>query len=117
MNLVALFLIGVGTTALVSFLTVGYLKPHLKRILIDLCGTEERANFWTAFSNITLILVPFIFAIHYHPKTGPDTTTVFEVGTQLESALIGLVVSVVTLGIVIGRFIPMGPPTGPRPGS
>jgi hypothetical protein len=111
MNRVTIFVTGVGTTLMVSVLAVGYLKSSLTKILIDLCGTEERASFWTAFSNVTLILVPLIFALHYHPETGPETSLVFEMGSQLEYALIGLVCSVVVLGIVLSIFIP-GRPLG-----
>ena len=73
MNRVTIFLIGVGTTVAVSVLAVGYLKSSLTKILIDLCGTQERATFWTAFSNVTLILVPLIFALHYRPEIGPGS--------------------------------------------
>lgn len=106
MNITKIFVVGGGTTLAVSFLAVAYLKPHLKRILLDLCGTEERAGFWTAFSNVTLVLVPLIFAMHYRPQTGPETSAVLEMGTQLEWALIGLVASVLILGIVLSSFIP-----------
>lgn len=109
MNITGIFLLGGGTTVVVSFLAVAYLRPHLKRILLDLCGTEERAGFWTAFSNVTLVLVPLIFAMHYRPQTGPDTSAALEMGTQLEWALIGLVASVLALGIVLSSFIPRRP--------
>jgi hypothetical protein len=117
MSAMLIFAVGIGTTALVSLLAVGHLKQHLRRILIDLCGTEERANFWTAFSNITLILVPLIFAMHYRPQTGPDTVALFEIGNQIEWALIGLVLSILVLGIVISRFMPAGPRLGPKAGN
>ena len=106
MNRATIFLAGVGTTVAVSFLAVAYLKASLTRVLIDLCGTEERATFWTAFSNVTLVLVPLIFALHYRPETGPDTSLVFQMSSQLEYALIGLVCSVLILGIVLSIFIP-----------
>lgn len=50
---------------------VSYLKAHLKNLLVELCGTEERASFWLAFSNVTLVLVPLIFALDYQPEFGP----------------------------------------------
>ncbi len=75
-------------------------------MLTDVCGTVKRANFWTALSNVTLILVPVIFAMHYHPKIGQDTSTVFKMGPRIEWALIGLVVSVVILGIVLAHSFP-----------
>ena len=44
-----------------------YLKLHLQAVLVDLCGTEVRAAFWTAFSTITVALTPIMFALHYRP--------------------------------------------------
>ncbi len=91
MSAVATFLVGLAITLVSALLVVVYLRFSLKAILIDLCGTVERARFWTAFSNVTLTLVPVIFALHHHPEAGPLPSLVFELGAQLESALIGLV--------------------------
>jgi uncharacterized membrane protein YhaH (DUF805 family) len=107
---VAIFLTDVGATAAASAAVVVYLQPHLKAVLVDLCGTVERAKFWTAFSNVTLMLSPLVFAMGYRPQIGTDSAAIFEMGTQLKWALIGLVVSVVMLGLVIGSFIPRSRP-------
>src|SRR5712691_10475000 len=52
----------------VSLIVVAYLRRPLKAILADLCGTAERARFWSAFSNVTLVLVPLIFVMQYRPE-------------------------------------------------
>jgi hypothetical protein len=109
MSTVAMFLSGLGVTLLLSLSVVAYMQIHLKQILIDLCGTPERAKFWTAFSNVTLVLVPLIFALNYRPASGSPEDLVFEVGTQLERALIGLVASVIAMGVVLSAFIPRRP--------
>jgi len=75
-------------------------------LLIELCGTTERANFWLAFSNVTLVLVPLIFALDYKPEFGPDKTAIFEIATQLKYALIGFVVTLGSLALILFRFIP-----------
>ena len=111
MNEATLFLSGVGLTLAASFAVVLYLRPHLYAILVDLCATSERARFWTAFSNITLSLTPLIFAMQYRPSLGPGSSIVLEIGSQVKWALIGLVCSVVVLGIVISRFIPPARPS------
>jgi hypothetical protein len=104
MSTVAQFLFGVGLTLVASALVVAYLQRRLQPILFDLCGTAERASFWMAFSNVTLLLVPLIFALHYRPENA-GTSIVFTISGQLELALIGLVGSVVLLGLVLNRFI------------
>jgi hypothetical protein len=63
----AVFLLGLGISIIIAFLLVLYLRPHLHKLLVDLCGTTERANFWAAFSNIALLLAPSIFALSYYP--------------------------------------------------
>ena len=97
-----------------------YLKPFLRTILVELCGTAERAGFWLAFSNVTLVLTPLIFALHFRSEPEERVSLIFALGTQLEGALLGLVVSVIILGMVISRFIPpVRPrvPAGPQPGA
>ena len=57
MTAVTVFLADVGVTSGVSLIVVAYLRRPLRAILADLCGTAERAKFWSAFSNVTLVLV------------------------------------------------------------
>ena len=105
MNSSWLFLSGVVLTAAISILVVVYLQRPLLRILIDLCGTEDRAKFWLAFSNVTVCLTPLLFALHHRPEDSA-ASSVFQLADQLEGALLGLVISVFVLGFVLGRFIP-----------
>ena len=109
------FLIGIGLAICVSGVVVVYLRPYLRKVLIDLCGTEERADFWTAFSNVTLALVPLICALFYRPVSGERISTFFNVTAQLQWALVGLIGSVVILGAVISKFIPEA--SAPREGE
>jgi hypothetical protein len=108
MNNVSLFLCGLGTTVLASLLVVFYLHSHLRGILIDLCGTVERAEFWAAFTNLAFLLVPLIFALNYNPEFGPRSA-VLQVAAQFKAALIGLVVTVLVVGFVLARFISRSP--------
>lgn len=105
MSAVVIFLVGLVITLSSTLLVVIYLRGPLKAILIDLCGTAERAAFWTAFSNVTLVLVPVTFALSDRPEAGSWPSLLFALGGQLESALIGLICSVVALGIVLNTFI------------
>lgn len=82
MNPTIAFLADVGLVAALSMVLVAYVKPHLNSLLIELCGIAERASFWLAFSNVTLVLVPLIFALNYEPDFGPDHNFVFEMATR-----------------------------------
>jgi hypothetical protein len=64
---------------------------------------------------VALFLVgvaPTMFALHYRPDTGEKSYAVFEIGSQLEWALAGLLLSVVLLGLVLAKFIPPDPQRG-----
>ena len=56
------FLAGLTATMGVVFVALLYLRNPLQDVLTDLCGTADRARSWTAFSNVTLFLVPFVLA-------------------------------------------------------
>lgn len=100
-----MFLAGLAVTIVTALAIVAYLRTPLYGILVELCGTKDRAAFWVAFSNVTLALVPLIFAMQYTPEAGPGTSLVLEVATQLKWALAGLLSAVVFLGWVLSRFI------------
>ncbi|MHC4846192.1 MAG: hypothetical protein ACYTCU_08525 [Planctomycetota bacterium] len=118
MNDIGVFLTGLGNTLVITLGVVAYLRPHLRRILVGLCGTESRADFWTAFSNVTLILVPLVAALFRRPELDDQSAVFFEISAQLKSALIGLIAAVVLLGLVISRFIPRDSnQSGARPTS
>lgn len=104
------FLAGLAFLSLACMGIVAYVSKHLRTLLIELCGTAERASFWLAFSNVSLVLVPLIFAISYKPESGPDTTVVFEMAAQLKYGLIGFVTTLSFLAIILFRFIPRAKP-------
>jgi hypothetical protein len=106
MDPVGYFLIGVTLTAALAIGVVWYLKPSLHDVLVDLCGTTTRAAFWTAFSTVTVALTPIMFALHYRPNMSAGSYAVFEIGSQLEWALAGLLLSVLLLAAVLAKFIP-----------
>ncbi len=110
MNPTRAFLVDVGLVAALSVGLVAYVKTHLKTLLIELCGTAERASFWLAFSNVTLVLVPLIFALDYKPEFGPDRNFVYEMATQLKQAIIGFVIALISLAVILLRFVPRDKP-------
>jgi len=106
MNAVTGFVAGLVITMGVVLVAIVYLRQPLQLILSDLCGSADRARFWTAFCNITLFLVPLVFALNHQPDSSSGQATIFMISSQIEFALIGLVMSVVTLGFILCRYIP-----------
>ncbi len=94
------FLSDIALTTLLFVGIVAYIKKHLRTLLLELCGTTERASFWLAFSNVALVLVPL------KPELGPERTAIFEMATQLKYALVGFVITLCSLALILFRFIP-----------
>jgi len=111
MNDSMVFITGMGLTLAASLTVVAYMRIHLQRILVDLCGTEERAKFWAVFSNVVLVLTPLIFAMSYRPQSG--ASVLFELTTQIKWGFIGLIGSVLMLGIIVSWFILQQSPRKP----
>ena len=106
MNEITIYLTGLGITAVICFLIVIYFKPHLKKMMLELNGEKERpANFWVAYTTIILMLIPLIFAIWIVPGDRYESVF-FQISNQLKWALMGLVTSIVIIGIIIIRFVP-----------
>ena len=65
----------------------------------------RRPVFWTAFSNVTLFLVPLVLALDHQPDANAKQAAIFAISDQMESATIGFVISVVVMGFVLSTFI------------
>jgi hypothetical protein len=109
MNTILYFLIQNILTLIISALIVGYLRPPLRKILTDLCGTEDRAKFWTAFSNVLLIGMPMIFALNFKPEAQTTNDLFFEVAGKLGGNLGGLIFAVIGIGIFVSFFALFAP--------
>ena len=105
MNAVTVFLVGLGATMGVVLAALLYLRKPLQIILTDLCGTPDRARFWTTFSNITLFFVPFAFALDHQPDAQVKQAAIFQISGQMEWATIGFVVSVIVMGFILSTYI------------
>ena len=103
------FLTQLALTLVLASLIVGYLRPFLRKVLADLCGTEERAQFWTAFSSVLLIGTPLIFALNYQPITGNVVALFFEVARKLSGNLGGLLFALVVIGFIVSFFALVAP--------
>ena len=99
------FLTGLAVTFAVALAIVVYMRRHLRRLLTDLCGTQERADFWTAFCNVLLVLVPLIGALTHIPSAESRQSPILDISIQLRAALLGLVVALVMVGLILSSFI------------
>lgn len=104
MNTIFSFLMEATLTLAISVLVVRYLRPYLHKILMDLCGTEDRAQFWAAFSNILLIGLPMIMALNYQPRARNPEELFFEVAGKLSGNLGGFLFALVGVGLIVTFF-------------
>jgi len=114
MNTYLLFSIELGLTILTCVLITSYLRPHLKRVLVDLCKTEERAQFWMAFSNILLVGLPVIIALGFQPEAVTIEAATFEIFGRLSGNLAGYLFALVGIGIIVTFFALVAPRPKPE---
>lgn len=104
MNEISIFLTGVSLTLAISLIVVFYLNKNLLNLLIDICGTENRAKFWVSISNICLMLFPFMIVLAYQPNI--EVPAVFEMSKIISFALYGVIGTILTISFMISLFIP-----------
>lgn len=109
MNMIISYLIQLAITFVLVAGMVGYIRPHLRKVLIDLCGTEDRAQFWTVFSNVVLFGLPMIFALNYRPEFKSTEDLFFDVVRKLSGNLGGFLLALICVGIVVSFFALFAP--------
>jgi hypothetical protein len=105
MHASTIFAVGLLLISAFSVSVIAYLNRPLRSVLTDICGTQDRASFWCAFSNITLFLFPLLFMLDYRPDESSVSAWLWYLADLAERGLLGLVLTVVVLGIVMGSFI------------
>ncbi|HNK64046.1 MAG TPA: hypothetical protein PKL78_04095 [Anaerolineales bacterium] len=109
MNTIVSFFIQVLLTVALTSLIVTYMRPYLRKVLVDLCGTEERAQFWTVFSNVLLIGLPTIISLNYRPEAHSSEELFFEMAGRLSGTLAGFLFALVCVGFVVSTFALFAP--------
>lgn len=109
MNTIFFFLLEVILTVSISMLVFRYLCPFLTRILVDLCGTEERAQFWTVFSNIVLVGLPFLIALTYQPEAVKAEELFFEITHRISGNMLSFLLALLVIGCVVSFFAMVAP--------
>jgi tellurite resistance protein TehA-like permease len=109
MNTILFFLLEVILTLSISMLVFRYLRPFLTRILVDLCRTEERAQFWTVFSNIILVGLPLLIALTYQPEATKSEELFFEITHRISGNMLGFLFALLGIGFIVSFFALVAP--------
>ena len=105
MNPTLALFFGLAVASTMGFTVAWYLKSHLRGILMDLCGNEGRADFWIAFSNVILMLVPIAFGMQFQMDGNIGLPVAFQLNHQLKWIFFGQILSVLSLGAVLALSI------------
>jgi hypothetical protein len=106
MSPLSLFLIEVGICVLASTLVAGFLSRPLRRLLIDACGTVERANFWVVYSDAMIFIAPLVTTVVFGKSSDLYTPTLPFYKAALGSALSGIFVALAAVGLQVARMLP-----------
>ena len=109
MNTIFFFILEVTLTFSICMLVFRYMRPFLTRILIDLCGTEERAQFWTVFSNIILVGLPLLISLTYQPESSQAEELFFEITHRISGNMLGFLFSLLGVGLIVSVFALVAP--------
>jgi uncharacterized membrane protein YhaH (DUF805 family) len=109
MNTIEGYLLQFSITALISLALVLYFRPHLRLILVDLCGTSERAQFWVVFASIILVSLPLILGLGYNPQKSESLDLIFSVAHQVRNNLIGFLFALIGIGFGVSFFALVAP--------
>lgn len=111
MNLAFTFAFQFLVPILVGLLVACYLRTVLCRMLTDLCGTAERAEFWVRVSAVLMAAVPllFVLATSANPlacSTGELACAIGLLRRTCIYTLIGVLAAVGTIAMIVRRYIP-----------
>lgn len=115
MNSTLIFLLQLAIALFAGVLAARYLKAALTGILLDLCGTAGRADFWWRTSAILLLGLPLLLVLFLGD---PGDDLAFAVRNASRLSLVGVLIAVGLLSRRIWKHIPT-PATAPnrQPGA
>lgn len=106
MNTLSLFTLEVLLCFGISTAVIVLLKPLLRDVLIDTCGTAKRAEFWVMFTQLMLIIAPLLIVIFFAPTEASITLNVAEaLKDTLFRSLLGVFVALAMIGQVMWKSI------------
>lgn len=106
MNALGLFIIEVLLCFAISLSLIFLLRPLLRAVLVDICGTDQRAAFWLMFSQLMLVISPLLIVIYFAPTQSDVSINIAEaIKDTLFRSLLGDFIALAMLGQVIWKSI------------
>lgn len=83
-----------------------YLRGVLRNLLVDLCGTAARAEFWVRTSSVLVTLFPVLLAVAWGRSSVPAATVEAVLRSTLILTMAGIVLAVALMAFIIAASIP-----------
>jgi hypothetical protein len=114
MDPILVYLLNLILTLLAASLLTLLVKAALGNVLRDLCGTDERARFWTLFAMILLIAAPAVIGLGFSPLETGGRAQFFELMGRLRGNLLTWLFMLMAVGGVISVFSLFAPRPKPK---
>ena len=98
-----LYVTGLAVSLLLSLSVVFYLRKPLYQLLVEVCGTPDRARFWMQITNLSFLLTSMLMALSYRPYE--DQVGYYFLSGHLGRTLFGLLGVTVFLTLTMSIFI------------
>ena len=106
MGSLPLFIIEVVICVCLSTIVTVILTRPLRRLLVDACGSPERAHFWVVYSDAMIFLAPLVATIVFGKSSDLSGATLSFYKAALGSALFGIFVALTAVGLQVARLVP-----------
>jgi hypothetical protein len=94
---------------LAGWIAARYLSLPLSRMLVEECGTEERADFWSRLTVVGMMVAPTALALMRAGAWGPWLDPVEVARALLSVSLNGVLAVLGVLAFAVWRRIPQRP--------
>src|SRR5476651_2475629 len=114
MNLILLSIFQFISPAAIGVMVMLYLRGVTQRLLVDLCGTVGRADFWVRVTSVLMATAPLalvLLAAQSPLRCMPgDAACALNVLRQtIIFSLVGILISVAIVARAVGRYVPREP--------
>lgn len=106
MNTLTLVVVEIVLCLGISMALIMLIKPLLRDVLIETCGTQKRAEFWVMFTQLMLVISPLLLVIYFIPTGASAAVNVAEaLKDTLFRTLLGDFIALASIGQVIWKTI------------
>ena len=111
MEALTVFSLQVATPMAVGLLVSTYLRGTTYRLLADVCGTSERADFWVRISSVAMVGGPLALVLAFgaaptNCQDGVASCFADTLKQSLSLSLIGVLLGVLAVAQAIWRQVP-----------